>query len=195
MTTDNCVVNPPPLRPGQQIAGGTFFRNLEPKHAKQFKHDEPHPPLHGWRLRPHTWGWKVQGNDGLSVNLGECIGCMLCSIMAHPKPSLFRHVVRVDLESFSLLVNRKIVAEYSPTPAEPGVAGNACHFDLLNTSGSIDDVIQQLKGIDTELMDFEANGPGIGLRALYMATFDVCFDVYPAPNEAKLTPPEATLPL
>lgn len=190
MTNHRCVVRPPAAAPGKKLTTGLFLRNLEHKQAKQFKPNEERPPLHGWRLSPHNWGWNVQGNEGLSVNFEPCIGCSHCSIMSHPKPSQFRHVVRVDLERLSALVQREVVAEYSPTPPTPDAAANLCHFDLLNPTGPIDDIIQQLRVIDAKLKDVKEHGPRAELRALYMATFDLRFDVHAATTETKNTPPD-----
>lgn len=128
----------PKISPYDHVKAGRFIRNLEPDRvANRFPKDGK-PPKFGYRLRPNKWRWDDRSEtDGLSVNCEECTGNSRCSVLFHPTPDRFQHVVIIDLEGLAKALGFEIVAIYDP---DPGGTENPCHFNLRPIGKTIEDL-------------------------------------------------------
>lgn len=134
---------------------GNFYRNLKRDDvAKVYAEDNADPARYGYRVKSKHWR-DAATQGGLSVNLVSCVNSPCCSILVHPFPEKYAHVVDIDLAALSVCVARSVLAQYAP------VSDNACHFELMLEEGGVSDLMA--------LMDFfdqfpPGKRPGAGAR-------------------------------
>lgn len=132
---------------GAKVWEGRFWRNLAKKDVAKCFAEDSDPPHFGYRLKPTKWSC----DGGLSVSAGACT-CHHCAIALHPNASQYKHVVEIDLEALSALVGQTLCAEYDPE-VETG-RENPCHWVILSTEGSPDDLLMLLKSLFDDFSAF-----------------------------------------
>jgi hypothetical protein len=135
----DCIANhvPTGLEKGAHRREGSFYRCLKSGEVVR-RYAKDSAAEFGFRVRPDKWRWQEDENDqGLSVSCSVCSASVNCAIHLHPKPSLFVHVVEIDVAALSDAIEIPLVAQFDPVEESPQ---NPCHFLLLPTDRLVEDV-------------------------------------------------------
>jgi hypothetical protein len=132
----------PPYERGTVVADGAFFRNLEPDRVTKRYAEDGEPATFGYRLRPEKWMWIKDEQEGLSVNLCSCVPEPICSILLHPEPERFHHLVEINLRALVEQLGMELAAIYDPIDPPHS---NPCHFNIVPLNDSIIDLRIRLK--------------------------------------------------